>query len=116
MTVADLLVLILATFRITNLIVDDSESGPLGILDRLRYAIGIRYDEKSRRAVVAKPVWKRELAGLHNCFWCASVWYGIGIALVFWIVPSDFRWIWIAILSPFALSGGALVTRKMAKG
>lgn len=115
MDLTEFFILAFATFRITNLIVDDGESGPWDVLDRLRYAIGVRYDDKSRRAVVAKPSWKRMLASMHNCFWCASVWYGIAVALVYWVLPADARWVWIALLSPFALSGAALVARSMAK-
>lgn len=97
----DLLVSILATWRITNLLVDDNEDGPYDILPKLRYRLGLRYDAQGR----AYPT--NEVSKAINCFWCASFWVGLGVALL----PKWARF----ILWPFAYSAGALWMRRHIK-
>lgn len=105
MSVAELLVLILATYRITNLIVDDSEGGPRDILHALRYYAGIRYDEKKR--MFGTNTISRAMA----CFFCFSFWAGLFVALIA-LIPGR---IGFFILLPFALSGGAILIKKWSK-
>jgi len=100
----DFVVIGLATWRIVNYIYDDKWAGPFDLLHKLRYAIGIRYDERSRRAVVAKPVWKRELASMHNCPYCMSIWYGLAATIIWFAVPMEYRDVLIILAMPFALA------------
>ena len=102
MNITELLILILATWRITNLIVDDSEGGPWDALHIIRYHAGIRYDDK-RRAYGINALSKNM-----TCFWCFSVWAGLFVLLVS-LIPY---WIGFYLLLPFSLSGAALVMRK----
>jgi len=94
----------LATWRITSLLV--SEEGPFYILERLRYIIGIRYDESSER------YGKHELARAFLCVWCLSIWVGIALAVAYLIASKAT----ILISFPFALSAAAIVIERLANG
>jgi len=113
MDLVQLLVLILATWRIAYSIYDDSQDGPYNILHRIRYWIGMRYDEKNRLAVVANPAWKRELASMHQCMYCMSVWYGLAATLLWLIVPI--REVVFFTALPFAISAGMILVHKFGK-
>jgi hypothetical protein len=76
------------------------------------WAIGIRYDEKSRRAAVAKPVWKRELATMHNCPYCMSFWYGLVATVLWFATPAEYREVWFVLAMPFALGAVVSVIQK----
>ena len=105
MNIVELLILVLATWRITNLIVDDSEEGPWGILNRIRYLAGYRYDKQSR------PASTNIISSAMLCFWCSSFWVGF-ILLLISLLPY---WIGYYILVPFALSAGALLVKKQIR-
>ena len=113
MNLVQFIVIGLATWRIVNFVYDDRWGGPYDFLNKLRYAIGVRYDEKNRRAVVAKPRWRMELATMHNCPYCMSVWYGLLATVVWFITPPDYRDIWFVLATPFALSAVVSVMQKM---
>lgn len=102
MSLLDLIALSLATWRITNLIVDDSEAGPWDSLHGLRRIIGVRYDNKNR------PFGTNELARAMTCMWCASLWIALPVMLIGHFVSP-------APLYPFALSAGALMVNKAVK-
>ena len=108
MNLVELIVIGLATWQIVNFVYDDKWAGPYDFLNKLRYAIGIRYDEKSRRAVVAYPVWRRELASLHNCPYCMSFWYGLVATILWFATPGQYRIVWFVLAMPFAL--GAFIS------
>lgn len=66
---------ILLTWRLTSLCVN--ETGPFDMFERFREVIGIELDEFSYafgRNVFAKAF---------ICFWCASIWVGLSVALVY---------------------------------
>jgi hypothetical protein len=97
----DFLLLALATWRLTSLLVQ--EEGPWGIFVKLRYALGVRYDERS----VAYGL--TTLAALFTCMWCASVWTGLIVSTVYLISPLTARWISL----PLALSAAVLLVNRM---
>lgn len=105
MNITELLILIFATWRITNLFVDDSEGGPWDILHLLRFHAGVRYDEK-RRAYGINMIGRAI-----TCFWCFSFWVGLFVLLVS-LIPY---WIGYFLLAPFALSGAALLVKEQFK-
>lgn len=91
-----LVVLALATWRVSSLLA--REEGPIDLLLKLRYRLGVRYDEHSR------PYGQSNLSKGILCIWCNSVWVGTG-------------WVVLAVLSqevaffvalPFALSAAAI--------
>ncbi len=103
MTPTELLLGILATWRITSLLSNDFEKGPKDILRSLRHKLGVRWDEKS------EPYGTTEIAKGLLCFWCCSVWVGGGLAIVFshtepWLIP----------VVALAFSGGAIVLWELA--
>ena len=102
MNITELLILIFATWRITNLFVDDSEGGPWDVLHVIRYHAGVRYDDKRRAYGV------NMLSRAMICFWCFSLWVGLFVLLMS-LVPY---WIGFYLLLPFALSGAALVVKQ----
>lgn len=109
----DFIILGLATWRVVNYVYDDKWAGPFDILHKLRYAIGVRYGDESRRGTVAEPVWRRELADMHNCPYCMSFWYGLAASIVWVITPTAYEPVLLALALPFALSGFISITQKV---
>lgn len=105
MELVQFLIAVLATYRITNLFVDDDEGGPWDILHIIRYHVGYRYDE-DRRAYGTTLVSRAMI-----CFWCFSFWAGIFVLLVL-LIPYN---IGLYLLAPFALSAGALITKHIVE-
>lgn len=87
----DYLILILATWRIANLIVN--EDGPYQMLAEFRH-----------KAV--------EHTHLFECLWCFSVWIGAIMAIAYFFYPA-----WTVLVAlPFALSGGAIMVDRWING
>lgn len=101
MDTIQLLILILATWRASSLLV--YEDGPYLVLERLRGRLGVVYDERSQRSGT------NELARALTCLWCVSVWVGALWAAAFVLWQGT---IWLAL--PFALSGGAVLVERWA--
>lgn len=93
----DLLILALATWRITSLFVE--EEGPYLLFVRLRKFIGVDYNEYSE--VIAK----NEFAKMFTCIWCLSIWVSIFVTVVYIIVGAT-------IFLPFALSAIAILIHE----
>ena len=89
----ELLVKILATWRLSALLVYDR--GPFRIFQRLREEAGVLYLDKDG--------WPSGFWGqLLSCTWCVSVW----VAVLVWLIDkTPLRW----ALKPLALSGGAIL-------
>lgn len=102
MDMTQLLILILATWRASSLLV--YEDGPFEVFERLREYAGVVYDERSQRTGTT------ELARGLTCLWCVSVWVGLGWAALF--VLSE-RFVWLAL--PLALSGGAVLMEEILR-
>jgi len=98
--VLEFLVLALATWRLTSLLV--WEDGPFEVFAKLRHRLGVRYDEMSQ------PYGSNWFAKGVVCPACASVWFGTmwGIAYLLW----NPTW-YIAFL--FALSAGAIIVESL---
>jgi hypothetical protein len=79
--------LCLAVYGLAWLMVDGV--GPEGILSRMRYKIGVRYNADGSRYGLN---WAAELL---NCEICTSVWICVPLALVTFLLG----WWWIAPLS-----------------
>jgi hypothetical protein len=100
----DYLILGLATWRISNLLVN--EDGPWDLLARLRWALGIRYDQTSR------PYGTNVFSKLWTCLWCISPYIGVLLTFAYW------RWSDLTLLLslPFALSSMAVIVDRVANG
>jgi len=114
-TLAELIILVLACWRLVNFIVDDGESGPFELFDKIRYLLGWRSQPDGRPLIVAEdgPFQKTRLmiGEASQCMWCLSVWVGGILAIGFWIIPE----VIILLSLPFALSAGAIVVKEKIK-
>jgi len=96
----DFIVVALATWRLTSLLV--WEAGPWDVLFRLRHFFGVRYDEQSARYsnhVVGKAL---------ICPWCASVWVGLASATLYLTFPAST----MMVCLPLALSAVVVLLEK----
>lgn len=100
----DYLILALATWRISSLLVN--EDGPWAMFARLRAVVGVYYDESLQRQADAV------LAGVFNCVWCMSVWAGLAWAVAYYAWPA--LTVWMAL--PLALSAAAIVVERAIRG
>ena len=91
----ELLVYILATWRIASLIMQ--ERGPWDVFGRLRDLCGVGYDD------VGQAYATNELARMMLCTWCSSFWIGLGWLLIKLALPGYALYLAFA----FALSAGA---------
>lgn len=93
MTLLDFIVLALASARIANLLADTEQSGPWGLLNKLRYRMGVRFDEYSM------PYGTNMLAALSLCVYCSGIWIG-ALATIAWFVAPQIAF-WLSM--PFAI-------------
>lgn len=103
-SITSLIVLSLAVWRLSYLLVD--EDGPGDILVKFRWLIGIREKVTAEGSRVLET--HGIIARLFLCVWCLSVW----IALIFALVYAPDMW----LTATFTLSGGALVVHKVVNG
>ena len=93
-----LLLMALATWRLSNMLADPDQHGPFGMLTWLRLKAGMRYDEHSR------PFGATSLAEGLLCLYCNSVWIGVAFAALYYLSPTWAFWISL----PLALSAAAV--------
>ena len=101
MTLVELIVFGLATWRISSLLVD--EPGPFRMFIRLRELVGITHDADDNVEMIPGGL----LPGILSCVWCCSMWVGILITIISF-VPYSF---YFAL--PFALSALAIITSSL---
>ena len=104
-SVVSMLVLVLACWRLTSLIVQ--EDGPFRIFAKFRYWIGVRQVEGS-----TTPYGTNVVAEGLSCIWCCSVWVGVALVVAYVLDPA------LTVLAslPFALSAGAIIVERMLNG
>ncbi len=103
MDIITLLILTVATWRLSSLLVD--ETGPFDAFAELRYWIGVRLDRESQ------TYGTNEIAKIFTCVWCMSIWIGIMLTVSYAIIPVYTSWICL----PFALSTGAIGLNAITK-
>ena len=97
MTLVEFLVLALATWRVSSMLVE--EDGPFECLEKLRHWLGVRYDEQSY------AYGENELAKMLTCIWCVAPFVGLFWA-IFWLALPKAAF--VAAL-PFALTVGLVI-------
>jgi len=97
MNLLHILILILATFRLSSLLAN--ESGIAGVLDSFRHWLGIRYNDIGERYSMN---WMGDEV---LCQWCNSIWIGILFTVLYTLWPT--MAVYIAL--PFALSTGTIL-------
>lgn len=102
---AEVTILVLATWRIGNLV--QYERGPYRLFQRMRERLGIRHNDD------AEPIaWPdTELGLLLRCPDCTSVWIGIGLVGLY-LASSQLA---LILALPFALSAGAIVVARATR-
>lgn len=98
MDIPSLIVLGLATWRLSSLLV--WEDGPFHLFARIRELAGIKHDEDGKPFMIPDRFW----ATLLSCVWCASVWVATGW-FVLWIFLPKLTMLGATV---FALSGAAI--------
>jgi hypothetical protein len=103
-----------AVYRLTMML--NEEDGPAHIFRRMRVRIGVVYDERDHATA------KNWFAEGVLCFYCLSVWVGIGITLLLAVfielghARTQTTWNYsenVALLiMPFATSGVAIFLKK----
>lgn len=96
---------ILATWRLSAML--SYEAGMFNIFIRFREFIGIVHDDNGD--VVDSD--GSFLADLFSCIWCLSVWVGLFVGLIIYFFP-----VLVVIFYPFALSAGAILIERFARG
>jgi len=96
----DILLLFLATWRVSHLIT--YEAGPYNVLGRLREFIGIKVDD------LGQPYTTNEAAEGIKCLWCNSLWFGLGWMGLYAVAPT----LTFYISLPFALSAAAILINE----
>ena len=104
-SVVSMLVLILACWRLTSLLV--RESGPFEMFAKFRHLIGVRYVEGS-----TVPYGTNIIAETLSCAWCCSMWVGTVLAIAYVIDPG----LTVLVSLPFALSAGAIIVERILNG
>jgi len=94
----EFIVLALATWRISSLLVD--EPGPFRIFIRIRELTGITHDADDNVAMIPDGF----LPGILSCILCCSFWVGLFWTIMYLFVPYSF---YFAL--PFALSAVAII-------
>lgn len=99
----DLVILILSTFRITNLFM--YEDGPFEIFERFRKVLNIYQIELADGSTHLEVIDNNQIGKLFSCFWCLSVW----VAIFNFLLPEIVK---KYLLLPLAISAGAIIIRQ----
>ena len=103
----NLLVVVAGVWRISALLV--YECGPWDIFRKFRELVGIVHPDGD-----CEPdgIEGNFLSSLFGCVWCLSLWLAI-IAFIFYTIDER---ITILVLSPFAISAGAIALERWTHG
>ena len=99
MSLVMLLILALATWRITSIL--QGERGPWAVFERIRERMGIEHDEDGHPTSYPDT----ELGRLTSCPLCGSVWIGACLAGVYFASPVA----GLLLALPFTLSALAIL-------
>ncbi len=103
LSVTHLVIFALASYRLSTMLADVNRSGPWGLLDKIRYLAGVRFDQYSQ------PYATTGLADGLLCIYCSSVWFGI-VFTILYVLMKDIA-LYLAL--PFALSGAAILLNQI---
>jgi len=79
MIAINVVILSLATWRISSLLVD--EDGPFEIFMKLRNLVGVKFDAEGY------VYGSNELSKQFVCLWCMSLWVGILLSIIYFLLP-----------------------------
>lgn len=90
----------LSTWRLSSLFAQ--EEGPWSFFARLRFLLGVRFDENSVQFgtnILSQGV---------ICIWCNSIWIGFAFTVFYLIIGVKFLW----VLMPLVISTIAILVDK----
>lgn len=89
-----LFVLALATWRLSNLLVN--ESGPFDLFDRLRAAFAIRFNMMTQEFYLER---ENFIGQMLLCIMCTSIWVAGGFVLAYALLPTATYWVavWLSL-------------------
>jgi hypothetical protein len=93
----DFIILALATWRLSNLLVN--ESGPYDVFERVRAKVGVYYDD------YGNPQGANELARGLTCVYCVSTWIAAALTVLLYLLGTTVVW----IFTPLAVSAAAVL-------
>lgn len=96
-----LLILGLATWRISSLLVN--ETGPGDIFVKLREEFGFTHDSEKHKVIIPEGFW----GDLLSCVWCCSLFVAAGWVLFYILLPGLATWTALV----FALSTMAVLVQ-----
>lgn len=99
MEIQNLVIYVLAVWRIANLFVN--ERGPFDVFVRLRSLSGITMDDTGASVEIPDTFFAQVL----SCVWCSSIWISFFWTII-WLVDPGFS---LKFAMPFAFSGGAVL-------
>lgn len=99
------IIAILATWRLSAMF--SYETGPFEMFVYIRELAGIVHDDTGEIVTDDGSF----LAQLFICIWCLSVWIGAFVGIVLWFYP-----VLVVLFLPFALSAGAILVERLARG
>jgi len=106
--IVDVAILFLAVYRLSVMLHHDYEHGPNGILDRIKFKLGV--EESSDGALFGRP---GTLAEGLLCYYCNSTWIGLAFILVFALLAlAGWQALARLLFFPLAASGLAVLLGK----
>lgn len=108
MGIVELIVLCLATWRISSLLCD--EEGPWNVFSRLRNKVGVKYNEANELYAT------NEIAKAFMCLWCISI-YVSGIVIILYLLMPVSIYVFAALaFSAIAMLADKQLWRGYKKG
>lgn len=103
----EFLILSLATWRLSSLLVEPEDDGPWELFGKFRQLMGVKHDENT-----GLFYGKNFIAQALLCVWCISIWVGLGLGITYlmWGDPA------VYFAFPFALSGAAIIVERIVNG
>lgn len=105
MGIVDLIIIFLASYRVSDLLSDTTQEGPFGILLGLRVWSGVYFDEYSNAQ--GSTSFARGLL----CQYCNSIWIGLLFTIVAIVLSYFGIPIWYFFL-PLAISGFVILIKE----
>jgi len=92
MTFLNLLLIALATWNVSSLLV--REDGPFHMFSRIRHRVGVRISHDG--ILYADPP-DSAMGGLFSCVWCMSRWVALVLIILFYFFPVPTAYICIVL-------------------
>lgn len=96
------IIMALATWRVSSILA--REAGPGEVFDRVRHALGVRYDELSN------AYGENEFAKGVVCMWCNSIWVALTLVLLYIACGDAF----LFVIMPLSLSALSIFLESLS--